>query len=267
MRPPAIRSVAQFSAGFTLIEMAVVIFVMALILGSILIPLSTQVEQRQLVDTQRQLEDVKEALIGFAISQAAPALPCPDKTTAGGIGTPNDGVEDFDPATGLCAQYEGNLPWATLGLAANDAWNNRYRYRVTPEFANRPPPPTSHPLTLATSGLLRTCTAAACTAGQLLSIVPPSLNSPAAVILSHGPNGWGAVNAATGGLNLPPGCGAVVGCVAISDDEQANADGNDTFVSRAPSAASSAGGEFDDIVTWLSPHTLKHRLVAAGKLP
>jgi hypothetical protein len=28
-----------------------------------------------------------------------------------------------------------------------------------------------------------------------------------------------------------------------------------------------AGGEFDDIVDWVSPHVIYNRLVAAGKLP
>ena len=87
-------------AGFTLIEMAVVIFVMALILGSILVPLSTQVEQRQLADARRQLDEIKEALMGYASAQTAPHLPCPDKTAAAGAGTPNDGIEDVD--AGAC---------------------------------------------------------------------------------------------------------------------------------------------------------------------
>ena len=53
---------AQRQRGFTLIEMAVAVFIITLLLGSILVPLTTQVEQRQISDTQKALEEIKEAL-------------------------------------------------------------------------------------------------------------------------------------------------------------------------------------------------------------
>ena len=249
------------TAGFTLIEMAVVIFVMALILGSILIPLSTQVEQRQTTDALRQLEEIKEALIGFALAQPAVRLPCPDTTVATGTGTPNDGIEDVD-AGGTCVREEGNVPWVSLGLPAIDPWGNRYRYRVSPAFAQ-----TTSPFSFATPGTLRVCSASTCAAGEAVTEVPPSLNAVVAVLLSHGPNGWGAINAGTNALLLPPGCTSAVGCAAMSNNEIGNADNTIAFVSRAPSPSNSAVGAFDDIVIWLSPHVLKQRLVAAGKLP
>ena len=52
--------------GFTLIEMAVALFIITLVLGSILVPLNTQVEQRKTTDTQRILAHAMEALAGFA---------------------------------------------------------------------------------------------------------------------------------------------------------------------------------------------------------
>ncbi|MCC6534018.1 MAG: type II secretion system protein [Burkholderiales bacterium] len=249
------------AAGFTLIEMAVVVFVMALILGSILVPLSTQVEQRQTIDTRRQLDEIKEALIGYALAQASVSLPCPDKTVAAGAGTANDGIEDVD-AGGTCVRAEGNVPWVTLGLPAIDPWGNRYRYRVSPAFAHH-----VTAFTFSTPATLRACASAACVAGEAITEVPPSTNAIVALVLSHGPNGWGAINASTNALTLPPGCAAVIGCAAISANEIANGDDNDTFVSRAPSPSTSTAGEFDDIVAWLSPHVLKQRLVAAGRLP
>jgi type II secretory pathway pseudopilin PulG len=253
------------SAGFTLIELAVVVFVVTLILGGILVPLSSQVAQRQISDTQRQLEDIKEAIVGFALANGA--LPCPDKTASGGTGTENDGIEDVEPIAGACVAIEGNLPWVTLGLGTADAWGNRFRYRVTLGFANR-----LTPFGLGTVGDLRLCDSAACT-GQTLSVATASSNSPIAVIVSHGPNRWGALNVDSNAVALPPGCGAVAGCLAMSDDERANGNpayvvgGVRTFVSRPPTVAESAVNEFDDIVTWLSPHTLKNRMVAAGRLP
>jgi prepilin-type N-terminal cleavage/methylation domain-containing protein len=258
--------------GFTLIELAVVVFVIALILGGILVPLSSQVEQRQIAEAQRQLEEIKEALIGFAIANRY--LPCPDYTGAGPGITPNDGLEDVTGGGGcvLIANggAEGNLPWATLGVQATDPWGNRYRYRVTALFAQRTP---AANFSLDTDGNLRFCTSSACT--EMLSMATISKNSPIAMVLSHGPNGWGGINSETNALILPPGCAGVSGCAGIGGDEQANADATfttgapplRTFVSRAPSPSTSTAGQFDDIVTWLSPHILKNRMVAAGKLP
>ena len=61
--------------GFTLIELSVVVLVITLLLGSLLIPLATQVEQRNMSETQKRLQEIKEALIGFAIANGR--FPCP----------------------------------------------------------------------------------------------------------------------------------------------------------------------------------------------
>jgi type II secretory pathway pseudopilin PulG len=45
--------------GFTLVELAVVVLVVTLLLGSLLIPLATQVEQRNVSETQKRLQESK----------------------------------------------------------------------------------------------------------------------------------------------------------------------------------------------------------------
>ena len=52
-------------------------------------------------------------------------------------------------------------------------------------------------------------------------------------------------------------------------DEIENNDANSAFISRAPTdaGAATAGGEFDDIVFWLSDYEIKARMVEAGLLP
>lgn len=239
------------AAGFTLIELAVAIFVIALILGSLLVPLSTQVDQRQTAEARLRLEEIRDALTGHAAAQGY--LPCPD--------TNNDGVEDV--AGGSCSNPEGNVPWVTLGVQPSDPWGNRFRYRVSPQYAQRAP----IGLTLSTPGTLQVCAASACAAGERITEVPPSLNAAVAVLLSHGPNGWGSIIPASGAQRLPTGCASVAGCAAMTANEIANADGDVNFVSRDRSPADSTAGEFDDIVLWLSPHVLKQRMVAAGRLP
>lgn len=239
------------STGFTLIELAVAIFVIALILGSLLVPLSTQVDQRQGAEARLRLDEIRDALTGHAAAQGH--LPCPD--------TNNDGLEDV--AGSNCSNVEGNVPWATLGVQPTDPWGNRFRYRVSPQYAQRAP----IGLTLNTPGTLQVCSTSTCAAGERITEVPPSLNAAVAVILSHGPNGWGSIIPASGAQRLPIGCASVAGCAAMTANEIANADADLNFVSRERSAADATAGEFDDIVVWLSPHVLKQRMVAAGRLP
>ncbi|GAO35893.1 hypothetical protein SCT_1289 [Sulfuricella sp. T08] len=231
--------------GFTLVEMAIVLVIVGLLLGGLLMPLSAQVEQQRISTTQKALDEIKEALIGYASNQTPPHLPCPDKTTAAGPGTANDGVEDFTPATGICVTSEGNIPWATLGVSDVDAWGSRIHYSVTPAFSSRSPAAT---FSLASTGTLNVCQTSACTT-TIATLVP-------VVILSYGKNGYGAINTA-GSTNPAP----------TSADELANTDLNISFVSRAPSASGSPAGEFDDIVTWLSTGLLDNRMISAQKLP
>lgn len=116
--------------GFSLIEMAVVLVIVGLLVTGLLLPLSAQIDQRNYNETQRELSDIREALIGFSLSNAAangsPYLPCPD--------TNGDGFEDR--LAGVCANAVAGLPWATLGLGRLDRWSNPYIYRVTLAFAN-----------------------------------------------------------------------------------------------------------------------------------
>jgi prepilin-type N-terminal cleavage/methylation domain-containing protein len=233
--------------GFTLIEIAIVLFVIALLVGSMLVPLATQVEQRKISETQKLLDEIRQALLGYALANGY--LPCPDKTTAAGAGTANDGQEDVN--AGTCVAQEGNLPWVTLGVTGYDSWGNRYRYRVHPSFSQRAP---AALFTLSTTSNLQVCADQGC--GTSLTA---GTDGPPAVVLSHGKNGYGAINSITNTANPAP----------TSLDELANTDGTaDTiYVSHAQTDVGSTAGEFDDIVVWLSREVLLNRMVAAGRLP
>jgi len=229
--------------GFTLVEVAIAVFIIALLVGSILVPLQSQVEQRQISETQKALENIKEALIGYATTFGY--LPCPDLMTGAGS---NDGQEDVTGSN--CTNAEGNMPWATLGRDGSDPWGNRYRYRVDTVFTNRA---TRFALTSAAN--IRMCTTSACTV-DLTSTTAG--NRAVAVIISHGKNGLGAINSRTNAANP----------AAVSADEQSNTNGTTTFVSRTITGPGiAAANEFDDIVIWVSKYTLYNRMVAAGKLP
>jgi len=244
-------SVRQIPRGFTLVEIAIAIFIITILLGSILVPLTTQVEQRQISNTQNTLQEIKDALMGFAVANGY--LPCPDKTTAAGAGTANDGIEDVN--AGVCvATTEGNVPWVTLGVGISDVWGNRFRYQVTPAFSQRPPAAGGN-FNLSTAADINLCTASGCPVNTRLTAVSP--DGAVAVIISLGKNGLGAINAITGTANPAP----------TSADENENVTGPINFVSRTITPAGAAAGEFDDIVIWLSSLTLFDAMVAAGKLP
>jgi len=239
------RILVKTAGGFTLIEIGIVLFILALMLSSLLVPLATQVNQRNISDTQKKLDEAKEAVIGYAASQTPPHLPCPDVTSGAGA---NDGQEDFNAGTGACNAQEGNIPWVTLGVAPTDSWGNRIHYAVSAAFSNRAPAAT---MSLASVGTLTICPVAACTAATAVAINVP------AVILSYGKNGWGAINSSTNALNPAP----------TSADEIEDTNGDAIFVSRSQTDVGSPAGEYDDIVVWLSSSVLFNRLVAAGKLP
>src|SRR5674476_118691 len=119
------------TAGFTLIEMAMVLMIVGLLLGGMLVPLSAQMDQRNVSDTQKTLSEIKDALIGYALANGQ--LPCPAVPTIA-TGQAGAGIAQTPPCTG--ASSTGVLPWATLGVNETDAWGDRYTYRVTPEFAD-----------------------------------------------------------------------------------------------------------------------------------
>ncbi len=75
------------SKGFSLVELAVALAIIALLLAGALIPLSTQIDVRNGADTQRSIESIRDAIIGFA--QANGRLPCPANgaTPAGTVDT------------------------------------------------------------------------------------------------------------------------------------------------------------------------------------
>lgn len=230
--------------GFSLIEVAVVLFIIVLLLGSILVPLTTQVEQKQISDTQKTLDEIREALIGYAVANGN--LPCPDTVDG-------DGAENVTVATGICATIAGGiaagrLPYTDLGLGNSDLWGNRYTYVVNAAYAQRSPAALFTLLpTLGTS--VRVCTTQACTT---------TLSTTAVfAVISHGKNGAGAINFLTNVANT----------ASASADEQDNYGADADVVSRPPISGGPASNEFDDIVIWLSRYTLFNRMVSAGKLP
>jgi prepilin-type N-terminal cleavage/methylation domain-containing protein len=224
---------AKLPNGFTLVELAVVLAIFALLLSIMVIPLSTQIDQQRTAETERQLAAVQEALLGFAIANGR--LPCPANGTLA-TGAAGAGLENKPGAT--CGAAEGVLPWVALGVPELDAWGARLTYRVAPDFADNPAAGAFASFLITESGNIVVTDGSTNMATGL-----------AAVVVSHGKNGLGAF--LPDGTQIP----------GASGNELENANDTVTFVSQIP------GPSFDDLVVWVSPNILKSRLVAANRLP
>lgn len=228
--------------GFTLVEMAIVLVIFGLLLAMFLSPLTTQRDIQNRAKTQILLNEAKEALIGFAVTNGY--LPCPDTDSV------PDGIENrTGTGTFNCTKEEGILPWNDLGIDRVDGWNRYFRYRVDSTFSSN-----TKPFTIANSEGNSDIKINS-ESGALVS----TLSQPAAIILSHGTNGFGAtnLNAASPANREPNPNGA---------DELENSDDDVTFVSHPPTPQGSAN-EFDDMLVWISPKVLINKMITAERLP
>ncbi|MGE5769526.1 MAG: type II secretion system protein [Betaproteobacteria bacterium] len=258
--PPTLRRLR----GFSLVELAVVLIIVSLLTGGLLLGISAQQNSVKTSDAARQMENITEALVGFAVINGR--LPCPASAAS-------RGQESYSGTLGKspCSTYHGGfLPAATLGVAPTDSdgfaldpWGTRVRYAVSSDpdsdamdsNANGAQRHTftttdgirslglaaAHPdIHVCSGGAAQVSTASArCASPELTHVA-------VAVIVSGGPNGRQG---------------------ALGSDEQGNGDGDRVFVSRTVSDRGTAGGEFDDIVAWISPNVIYSRLIAAGRLP
>ena len=266
--------------GFSLVELAVVMAIVAFLLGSLMYTLSAQTEQRSYEETRRRLEQARELIFAFAITNGR--LPCParsvataspvtvagDEVVTTATGCVGDAVTDYYGGTAGGITY-GLLPARTIGYQqvdssgfAVDAWGNRIRYVVanlitncsgsstTPHFVNS--------TNLKANGI-------SCQPNDLLicksANLPPAITATTcgsaanqimsqglvvAIIFSTGKNG------ATGGTGL---------------DEAANLNADRVFVWHTPAPGTASNGEFDDQMLWITHGELYSKLIAAGVLP
>ncbi len=221
------RMIHRHVVGFSLVEMAIVLTIVALLMAGLLPTLSGQIEQQRRNDTRRQLAEIQQALLGFAVINGR--LPCPTTEP-----DPAAALYGQEPAGGCAAvpASEGYLPWKTLGVSeidawgtkrsnAGDPWNGYWRYRVDRNFA------VPFALTASPADTLKVFDNAG---NQLTS----NSEAPVAIMYSTGPD-------------LTPN-----GRNGTFDAE---------YQSDVPSPT------FDDILVWISRPQLFNRMVEAGRLP
>ncbi|MCB1596412.1 MAG: hypothetical protein KDI87_01755 [Gammaproteobacteria bacterium] len=245
-----------------MLELSIVLLIVGLLLGGLIMPLSARMDQQRIDTTRKQLEDIREALIGYAL--AHDALPCP--------ATPASNGQASATANG-CTRQHGFVPAATLGLPGSrnadqlllDAWGDPIRYSVSNSDADSDGnwdfvrPGEMRNVTLANlAPSLDVCSTAAgssataCASGAIITATAP------AVLLSLGKD-----FATPGSADEQENVGATLGggpsgrSYPVASDE--------VFVSHTMSTAT--GSSFDDLVTWIAPGTLYGQMVSAGRLP
>ena len=268
--------------GFSLLEVAIVLVIVTILFTAVGVPLASQLQARRVEETRKLLEEVKDAVLGFAMANAR--FPCPATANSGG-------QESFCPAgspTGTCTGsettvvqthgncshfYNGFLPASSLGLSGlddqgflRDAWGeqaNRLRYAVY--SPNRDASPRtigseSHPFTrpggmqsatitnLGASGenYIYLCASGAGVTASACGTATTLTSKAPVLIFSLGPN----ASASTAGTD---------------ETENLPASNNKVFVSHTPTIGGT--NEFDDIATWISINTIIKKMLDAGKLP
>lgn len=227
--------------GFTLVELSIVLIIVALLASGLMLGLSSQRTLRDNADARQQLDEAKEALLGFAITNGR--LPCPADPTLTNNGA---GQEDRPNSSSPCNRQHGVLPWTTLGIQELDPWGQRLTYFASSKFTAALPAGAQASFTLDTGVFPNNSGTANILDNSGGNTIAADLP---AVIVSHGSRAAGGYQS-TGNQ-----------VAGASGDEQENADADFSFISHTPSDT------FDDQVAWILPSVLKSRLVAAGRLP
>jgi prepilin-type N-terminal cleavage/methylation domain-containing protein len=269
-------------AGFSLVEMAIVLLITGILMSAGLSLLTLKMEAAYQDVTRKNQEVIKQALINYLGKNRR--LPCPAYDATG--------KEDRNTAatTPPCNRYSGIVPYSELGLdrsIALDGWENFISYVVTPISIAAALPAATPSYTVAwlysfkygasqTNSITPTSSTAfwpststggiKVTDGGTTTIADPALATGAVVtLISYGKNGYGAINVKNTQNDFS----------AAGTDEKQNADAT-KLVSGTPSTAlvikrdatdaTTGGGAFDDIVMILNAYDLTGPLVTNGTL-
>lgn len=270
-------------AGFSLVEMAIVILIAGIMMSAGLSLLSVKQAAAQFETTKKNQESIKQALINYLGKNLR--LPCPGNSNGAEI---RIATASLPP----CSSYSGVVPYQTLGLdraAALDGWENFITYVVSPSPIAATLPATIPPAPIWTTAWLYSysttpatppCSATTCsntpttgtipvkpafwpststggikvtTDGTITIADPGNATGAAVVLISYGKNGYGALNVK--GTNAQP--------PAANIYEVPNAASS---VATAGVIKRDSTETFDDIVMILSANDLTGPLIANGTL-
>jgi len=211
----------KHNSGFTLLEMSIVLAIIAVCLGSGILLFNEYIKTSKIEETKTKMQEILKSIKHYVDKYER--LPCPApptaKISAASFGIENCSSADIIESPDVSNKVKmGAVPISTLNLfptLALDGYGNRITYIVRENAT-------------ATAGINSTDIDL-----EVTNYAGGSLYSDVVVILiSHGENGYGAWNGASG-VRL---------AVSGTDQEQKNTDPDTAFYISAPVA------RYDDIV-------------------
>jgi len=261
--------------GFTLVEIAISLVLLALAAVGVFAVLEQQIEQHRISDTNATLLKAHDALLSFVTAYGR--LPCP--AVAG-----SNGAESIASNVGgiiTCTAEAGFLPAVTLGMPNLDAWG--LLEGAWNDGAGSTNGTYLRAIRYSVSGL------AGAQAGDLTSVslgAPGSPTQRAAVQTAFNNNQGLFVCASTTGI-VPVGnrCGNPANTLSsnaavilwslgsdaadlpnysIDEKQNLNLTVPRVVISRVYAPLGAVNGPFDDLVSWISYSVIADRLVYAG---
>ncbi|MBF0310302.1 MAG: prepilin-type N-terminal cleavage/methylation domain-containing protein [Magnetococcales bacterium] len=112
-------------AGFTLVELSIVLVIIGIIVSLGFSVLPGAVQTAQLTATRSRMDQIQLAIEGFAVANNR--LPCPASDSGSGLENPTLSTTTVT----TCTSNVGFLPFGTLGLAnGHDSWHNTLYYSI-----------------------------------------------------------------------------------------------------------------------------------------
>jgi prepilin-type N-terminal cleavage/methylation domain-containing protein len=285
----------RLQQGFTLVEVAIVLLIVAILLGYSVAMFPVQQDLKKYRKLDRDMDDIVAHLIGFA--QVNGRLPCPDTDgdinslgagTIDGQEDPDDVIDNIDtvggtaPADGIidsCKGFAGFLPAGTLGLTGAidplgrllDPWGQPYRYHVSNIDFN------SVGGLGGIDGDIDTLAGADLVSPNGIGEEGLSNVDPNLFICTDSNNAGNDIACDVSGTSIVTNAAVVVvstgkdiGQVASSiqtenldDFHDGTSDRVYTFSTRSDVSLA----EYDDGVRWISPNVLYSKMIEAGQLP
>ncbi len=115
--------------GFSLVELSIVLVIVGIMVGGAIAPLGQTIKHARYKQTDKQLNQIREAIIGHLISTSR--LPCPVNLLSQNTISPGQNES--------CQLQSGGVPAMQLGLIGEqsingsllDAWGRPYHYSVS----------------------------------------------------------------------------------------------------------------------------------------
>jgi prepilin-type N-terminal cleavage/methylation domain-containing protein len=243
--------------GFSLVEITIVLVIASIVLTMGVSVLTAAMESVAHSVTAKRQELIKDALTSYLGRNRR--LPCPDLPGAVGNapGTGDDNRATPNDLTTTCASRVGIVPYIDLGLSRDnviDGWDNFITYVVTIDGSAALDWSRSTTFLPGKPGNLNILLRDPATSATTTNITDPE--KAVVVIISHGPNGFGAWTSQSTGNVAPAGT-----------DEITNTSGGTDYIKREPSTNGAlVYGAYDDKVVYLKSSELIAGLVKDGSV-